>query len=83
MSKGWAKVISFSTLDKNTRLYLNELFAGNTGSKMQPNYNSKYGCKCIRYQGPSLWNRVDNKFKLESLHFSVNEWSLHGVYICS
>ena len=55
-------------------------FVVNTGSNsrklkivVQPKYNSKYWCKCIRYQGPSLWNRVDNKFKLTAI---FNEWSL-------
>ncbi len=50
------------------------LFAVNTGRNsiklkmlVQPKYNSKCGCKCIRYQGPSLWNRVDNKFKLTAI----------------
>ncbi len=47
----------------NIHVYLNELFAVKTGSNnrklkmlMQPKYNSKYGCNCIRYQGPSLRN---------------------------
>ncbi len=40
----------------------------------QPKYNSKHGCKCTRYNGPSLWNRVDNKLKLITAIF--NKWSL-------
>ncbi len=45
---------------------------------VQHKYNSKYGCKCIRYQGPSLWNRVDNKFKLTAI-FNVGPWSVHII----
>ncbi len=68
-------------------MYLNDLFAVNTGSNsrklkmlVQRKYNSKYGFKCIRYQGPSLWNRVDNKFKLTAI---FSEWFLGCIDVLS
>ncbi len=61
-------------IDGKCPMYLNDLFAVNTESNsrklkmlVQSKYNSKYGCKCIRYQGPSPLNRVDNKFKLTAI----------------
>ena len=67
-------------IDRKCPMYLSDFFAVDTGSNsrklkmpVQPKYNSKYECKCIRYQGLSLWNRVDNKFKLTAI---FNEWSL-------
>ncbi len=58
-------------------MYLNDLFAGNNSWKLmmlvQPKCNAKCGCKCIRYQGPIPWNRVDNMFKFTAIY---NEWSL-------
>ncbi len=76
------RILSFAEkcIEGKCPMHLNDLFAvttKSTGRKfkmlVQPKYNSKYGCKCIRYQGPSLWNRVDNKFKLTAI---FNEWSL-------
>ncbi len=55
-------------------MYLNDLFAVNAGSNsrklkmlVQPKYNCKHGRNCIRHQGPTLWNKVDNKFKLTAI----------------
>ncbi len=70
------RILSFveRCIQGKCRMYLNDLFAVNTWSNsrklkmlVQPKYNSKYGCKCIRHQGPSLWNRGDNKFKLTAI----------------
>ena len=70
------RILSFveKCIEGKCPMYLSDLFAVNTGSNsrklkmlMQLKYNSKYGCKCIRYQNRSLWNRVDNKFKLTAI----------------
>ncbi len=67
-------------IDGKSPEYLNDLFVVNRGSNsrklnmlVQPKINSKYGHDCIRYQGPSLWNGVDNEFKLAA---NFNEWFL-------
>ena len=51
--------------------YQNDLFIVNRGINsrklnmlVQPKFNSKYGHNCMWYQGPRLWNGIENEFKL-------------------
>ncbi len=58
--------------------YLNDLVDRGSNSRklsmlVQPKFNSKHGHNSIRYQGPRLWNGVDNEFTLAA---NFNKWFL-------
>ncbi len=63
------RVFAVQCIDGNYPEYLNDLSVINRWSNsrklnilVQPKFKSKYGHNCIRYQGPRLWNGVDNEF---------------------